>query len=235
MFDEGNEPVDIFADVDAAPAPGASPASDSLASPNAPQVAPGIDSVGGVASGPSKLVLGIVGLVVIGGIGAGVYFFIGGSDESTSVTVGDLVEGDDEMDGEAIIDDGETVEGDDKMVDDGSEKNDDDGLLDNFSADAEGDDGDATANDPILPPDEQSEAFDTDGDGLTDEEELALGTNPQAVDTDGDGLSDREEVRIYKTDPKNPDSDGDTFLDGEEVKAGYNPLGEGRLFGIPTL
>jgi hypothetical protein len=73
--------------------------------------------------------------------------------------------------------------------------------------------------------------IDTDGDGLSDEEEKRYGTDPLEPDTDGDGLSDREEVMVYKTDPLDPDTDKDGYKDGDEVKAGYNPLGEGRLYG----
>ncbi len=48
------------------------------------------------------------------------------------------------------------------------------------------------------------------------------------VDSDDDGLTDDMERRIG-TDPKNPDSDGDGFKDGDETKAGFNPLGEGKI------
>jgi len=82
----------------------------------------------------------------------------------------------------------------------------------------------------VLPP----PPLDSDGDGLTDEDELRLGTDPQQADSDGDGLLDNEEVRIYKSDPMNEDTDKDGFKDGDEVKAGYNPLGPGRLFQVPT-
>lgn len=75
--------------------------------------------------------------------------------------------------------------------------------------------------------------IDTDFDGLTDYEEvMTYKTDPLKADTDGDGLTDYEEVKIYGTDPLNPDTDGDGYSDGEEVKAGYNPLGEGRLEGF---
>lgn len=79
---------------------------------------------------------------------------------------------------------------------------------------------------------QESEELDSDGDGLGDKQELELGLNIYNIDTDGDGLFDREEVFVYKTDPKNKDSDGDTYLDGAEVSAGYNPLGEGKLYDI---
>jgi len=48
-------------------------------------------------------------------------------------------------------------------------------------------------------------------------------------DIDNDGLTDLDEINIYNTHYKNPDTDNDGYLDGEEVKAGYNPLGEGKL------
>ena len=76
------------------------------------------------------------------------------------------------------------------------------------------------------------EIQDTDQDGLTDQEERELGTNIYKIDSDGDGLFDREEIKTYKTDPLNPDTDGDGYLDGQEVKAGYNPLGSGKLYEI---
>ena len=84
----------------------------------------------------------------------------------------------------------------------------------------------------IPPPPPPPGPVDSDGDGLTDEEERALGTDPLNPDTDNDGLFDREEVRVYGTDPLNPDTDGDGYLDGDEVKAGFNPLGPGRLYEI---
>lgn len=71
---------------------------------------------------------------------------------------------------------------------------------------------------------------DNDGDGLSNREELVLGTDINSVDSDGDGLFDKEEVQVYNTFPLDPDSDGDGISDGEEVKAGYDPMGEGKLF-----
>lgn len=85
---------------------------------------------------------------------------------------------------------------------------------------------------PPPPPPPQA-PLDSDGDGLTDEDEAGLGTEPLTADTDGDGLLDNEEVRIYKSDPLNSDTDDDSFKDGDEVKAGYNPIGPGRLFQVP--
>jgi len=73
---------------------------------------------------------------------------------------------------------------------------------------------------------------DSDNDGLTDAEEAALGTNTLNVDTDDDGLFDREEVKVYNSNPLDPDTDGDGYTDGSEVQAGYNPVGEGKLYEI---
>ena len=86
---------------------------------------------------------------------------------------------------------------------------------------------DTAADGPKPMPDD----VDRDKDGLTDSEEAALGTSPTSADTDADGLFDKEEVEVYKTNPLNPDTDGDGYLDGAEVKQGYNPNGEGKLFG----
>lgn len=72
-------------------------------------------------------------------------------------------------------------------------------------------------------------ASDADQDGLTDQEEGSIGSNPLKADSDDDGLFDYEEVKVYGSDPTKNDTDGDSFLDGSEVKAGYNPLGRGKL------
>jgi len=74
------------------------------------------------------------------------------------------------------------------------------------------------------------EPTDSDRDGLDDVREEELGTNPNNSDTDDDELDDASEVLIWKTDPNNPDSDGDGYTDGTEIKAGYNPLGPGKIF-----
>lgn len=80
---------------------------------------------------------------------------------------------------------------------------------------------------------ERLKYLDSDRDGLTDYEEIYIyGTDPYNPDTDGDGLTDRDEVKVFGTDPLNPDTDGDGYLDGEEVRAGYDPLGPGRLLKI---
>lgn len=78
------------------------------------------------------------------------------------------------------------------------------------------------------------EPIDKDADGLDDEKESQAGTDPNNWDTDNDQLGDGDELLIWKTNPLNPDSDSDSYLDGLEVKNGYNPLGEGKLFEVPT-
>lgn len=76
--------------------------------------------------------------------------------------------------------------------------------------------------------------LDNDGDGLTNAEEQAAGTDVSKPDTDGDLLGDREEVQVYGTNPLMADTDSDSFPDGQEVRSGYNPKGEGKLLEIPS-
>jgi hypothetical protein len=94
----------------------------------------------------------------------------------------------------------------------------------------------ATGTPATVPPPSTSVAPDSDGDGLTDAQEAVLGTNPNSPDSDNDGLTDYQEVCIYGTNPLNPDTDGDSYKDGDEVKNGYNPLGPGKLtLPLPTI
>ncbi len=85
-------------------------------------------------------------------------------------------------------------------------------------------------NDKIL----FGESVDSDHDGLDDVREKQLGTDSRKADSDSDGLNDGDEVIIWKTNPLNSDTDGDTYADGSEVFHGYNPLGSGKLFNVPT-
>ena len=85
-------------------------------------------------------------------------------------------------------------------------------------------------NDTIL----FGEPVDTDSDGLDDIREKQLSTDPTKKDTDSDGLSDGDEVLIWKTNPLVEDTDGDGHIDGVEIKNGYNPLGPGKLYNVPT-
>lgn len=117
----------------------------------------------------------------------------------------------------------------------------DSGTDSDGEADATDDDSTSTANDnpattpPATTTSNPASLLDSDGDGLTNARELELGTSVTKSDTDGDGLGDREEVEVYGTNPRKTDTDGDGFLDGQEVAGGYNPNGEGKLFGtVPS-
>ncbi len=147
-----------------------------------------------------------------------------------------LLDIEEDVNGNGIVDPGET--------DPFDADTDDDGLLD-------GQEVRNTGTDPLNP--------DTDGDGVQDGTELGVTTghadtgsgfvpdadpstrtNPLDADTDDDGLSDGEEdangngrVDAGETDPLNPDTDGDGLTDGQEVRddlpnnprteAGYGP------------
>ncbi len=210
MFDDKKAPVDIFADVDKA-APGGA-GSEVVTSPVEPRN----------ARGPSKLLLGIIVLAVLGLGGGGYYFFFAAKKKAPAVV--------------AKADGGKQPADSGRRTADGTAPTPTPTpepptpppptpTDTNTSAPA------PTA--PVQPPEAVQQPVDTDGDGLTDADEAALGTNPQSADTDNDGLSDRDEVKIYGTDPKNPDTDGDGYLDGAEVRGGYNPRGPGKLPSPP--
>lgn len=76
--------------------------------------------------------------------------------------------------------------------------------------------------------------LDTDSDGLDDAYEKKIGTNMLLWDTDSDTLSDGDEVLTWKTNPLKADTDGDGFNDGAEIRNGYNPNGTGKLFPTPS-
>ena len=67
-----------------------------------------------------------------------------------------------------------------------------------------------------------------------DEEEVdggetdVVSSEDAILDSDKDGLTVAEE-RFYGTDSELADTDGDGYEDGEEVRAGYDPLGPGKL------
>lgn len=90
------------------------------------------------------------------------------------------------------------------------------------------------AAEPEPEPEAEPALTDADFDGLNDEEEASRGTQPGNPDSDNDGLFDGEEVSTYRTDPLDPDTDGDGFLDGQEVRNNYNPNGSGKLFNVPS-
>lgn len=74
--------------------------------------------------------------------------------------------------------------------------------------------------------DAESAIMDDDIDGLTAAEESFYGTDPGVADTDGDGFNDGEEVRAG-FDPLGPgklDSDNDGFPDPDEREFGSDPF-----------
>ncbi|MFA6603610.1 MAG: hypothetical protein WCT10_02065 [Patescibacteria group bacterium] len=162
------------------------------------------------SAGPNKLLLGLVGVIVLAAIGGGAYFFLNRSQAPAPAAPTDQAAA---TDVEAQPTQPEAQEPQPEPAAPQAPE--------------------PQPQEPIVPPAVETAPIDSDGDGLSDMEEAQLGTDPQAVDTDNDGLTDFEEVRQYKTDPKKPDTDGDGYLDGAEVKAGYNPLGPGKLPGLP--
>ena len=83
-----------------------------------------------------------------------------------------------------------------------------------------------TTVEPSAEPDQAGALLDSDQDGLTTAEERFYGTDPNVSDTDGDGFSDGEEVRAGY-DPLGPgklDSDNDGFPDPDERKFGSDPF-----------
>lgn len=237
MFDDNNNPStppanlpveapDMFADVDKDMPPAAPNAIDAgllkkkdAALPTADSGVPGISTMP-VSAAPAmysmkepvlgKIVLGVVMLLVLGGLGFGgwwLYSVYSGNDNIPPVA--------ENADNTTATE--EPVQTEQPVV-----TPDTDTADTGITADM--------ANDRIL----FGEPVDTDGDTLDDVREREIGTDPNNNDTDGDTLKDGEEVIIWKTDPLNPDTDGDTFVDGVEVKNGYNPLGPGKLFNVPT-
>lgn len=221
MFDDTQEPKDMFADV---PDPSAQ-----QQKPVAPQVEPTVAQAPAQAASlaPQPQVISpvqamqysepksggagfrlvaivLLSFICIGGAGYAAYRFM--VKDAVSQQVSDVIGGTDgARDSETEGTDGET---------------------------------DATPNTPSPTPDTEVDSgptavVDSDGDGLTNDEERIAGTSVAKPDTDGDGLGDREEVKVYDTDPKKADTDGDGYDDGAEVKNGYNPNGEGRLLEIP--
>lgn len=225
MFDDAQEPKDMFADVpdpsaqqqkaaQPAPAPmqSVSPAAMQPASgapqPQVTSAAPAMQYSEPKSGGAGLRLIAVVliSLVCIGGAGYAAYRFM--VKDAVSQQVSDVIGG------EADSTDSETDET-------------------NTETDA------AT---PTPTPDTETDTetdsgptavVDSDGDGLSNDEERIAGTSVAKPDTDGDGLGDREEVKKYDTDPKKADTDGDGYDDGAEVENGYNPNGEGRLLEIP--
>jgi len=123
----------------------------------------------------------------------------GDSDELVDPTADSdndgLLDVDEDINGNNIVDSGET--------DPNDPDSDNDGLLDGDEVER--------GTDPLLP--------DSDGDEVPDGVEVERGTDPLSPDTDGDGLADGVEIRLG-TDPLNPDTDGDGLADGSEDRDG---------------
>jgi hypothetical protein len=111
----------------------------------------------------------------------------------------------------------------------GNEDSDGDGLLngqeiatgsDPFRADRDEDpDNDNLTNAQEIAAGTKSNDADSDDDFLNDGDEIAATTDPLNPDTDGDGLLDGRESP-FGTNPKLADTDGDTLSDGFEVGFG---------------
>lgn len=244
MFDESNEPTDIFAGVD--------PVDKSAASGSGTSVSEGGSSPSAqvVRSGPPRWLFVLIALVVVGGLVGGGYYFIMSSGEKKS---DDMVTDSPDAGGNGAAENpapqppsGDIGESGDAMPPQPPDVTDgiiapelpdvepsivpEDEIADDVAA------GPATVTTEVVAPTpvpDSEPSLDSDGDGLTDEEEAAIGTDIVNPDTDADDLTDGEEVNIYKTDPLKPDTDGDGYLDGQEVKGGYNPNGEGKLLDVP--
>jgi hypothetical protein len=249
MFDEQNQPEDIFAETDPAKIQqsGTSSASGVLGA--------GTSSLSAVSErvssrSPSKLLFVVIVLIVLSGIGAGVWYFIlrdaGALAPTNSQSNNDQALKPEDITppeppkpvmavcGNAICEPGEESSCLSDCPPNGI------ALCGNGVCDSSETTADCSVDCPptpsapvVIEPEPANQPLDSDGDGLSDEDERSRGTNPQSADTDADGLSDREEVFIYNTDPINPDTDGDGYIDGEEVRAGYNPRGPGKLFNLP--
>lgn len=222
MFDDAQEPKDMFADVPdpsaqqqkpatvqgeptVAQAPTQAPSSAPQPQVFSPAQAMQYSEPKSGGAGFRLVAIVLLSLICIGGAGYAAYRFM--VKDAVSQQVSDVIGGgtDGATDSETDGTDGET---------------------------------DTTPNTPPPTPDTEVDAgpiavVDSDGDGLTNDEERIAGTSVAKPDTDGDGLGDREEVKVYDTDPKKMDTDGDGYDDGAEVKNGYNPNGEGRLLEIP--
>lgn len=230
MFDDAQEPKDMFADVpdssaqqqkttQSAPAvtqeasPVAMQPISAAPQPRAVSVAPPMQYSEPKSGGAGLRLIAVVliSLVCIGGAGYAAYRFM--VKDAVSQQVSDVIGG-------------ETDEETDSKVD---------GATD---SDTNSETNTVTPNTPSSTPDTEVDSgptavVDSDGDGLSNDEERIAGTSVANPDTDEDGLGDREEVKKYGTDPKKTDTDGDGYTDGAEVENGYNPNGEGRLLEIP--
>ncbi|MEK9157287.1 MAG: hypothetical protein AAB448_04140 [Patescibacteria group bacterium] len=204
MFDDAQEPKDMFADVPDPSAQQKKTAQPTVAAPQPQIISPASamqysePKSGG--AGLRLIAVILISLVCIGGAGYAAYRFM--VKDAVSQQVSDVIEGGTES------------------TDDETDTTTNTTPVPDTETDTETDVG-------------PTAVVDSDGDGLSNEEERIVGTSVTKPDTDRDGLGDREEVKKYDTDPKKADTDGDGYDDGAEVENGYNPNGEGRLLEIP--
>lgn len=205
MFDDNQEPKDMFADTPSPTTP-----AESIAAPQPQQVispAQAMQYEAPKTSGAWRIVvIVVISLLCIGAAGYAAYRFM--VRDAVSQQVSDVIGGTtDATKDEEVSEDSTEID--------------------------EGKGGDSKEETPTEVDDGPTAVVDSDGDGLSNDEEREVGTSVAKPDTDGDGLGDREEVKVYDTDPKETDTDGDGYLDGAEVENGYNPNGEGKLLQIP--
>jgi hypothetical protein len=228
MFDDNQEPKDMFADVpDKALVPAAAPAAQSQVSPSpvptiqaqpqqtmTPAQAMQYDTPKSGGAGLRLVAVIAISLLCVGGAGYAAYKFM--VRDAVSQQVSEVIGGGEEesVDEGTAQEEGQDGKGSESSTPTTGTSTDDGGSED------EGDEGSVAV-------------VDSDGDGLSNDEERAAGTSVAKPDTDSDGLGDREEVKFYETDPKKADTDGDGYKDGEEVENGYNPNGDGRLLQVP--
>lgn len=210
------EPIDIFSEADVSAVPAAGEIMEE-----------------GVKNGfPVKIVAIIVGVVVVlGAIGAGVYFFVLNKSASEPTPIEEVLPDEQSIDeatnAENVTSEEQSTE---QPVDEATTA-----LPDQSGQIVPPTEPLAPISQPTpLAPQVVTPPTDSDGDGLTDSEEVQYGTDKNVVDTDNDGLSDREEIQVYETNPLNPDTDSDGYSDGTEVRGGYNPNGPGKLVTIPS-
>ncbi len=211
MFDDPQEPKDMFADVpEIEPATrkigDSAPSAESVPQPQvmSPEQAMAYEAPKG-ASKMRIAILVIISLAAVGGAGYAAFRFM--VKDAVPQQISDVIEQKENENTPTNVNEGSQGEtsGENTVQSEGQKKNDEGNIA----------------------------VIDSDGDGLTNEEERIAGTSVAKPDTDADGLGDREEVKFYETDPIKPDTDGDGYMDGEEVKNGYNPNGEGKLLEIP--
>lgn len=232
MFDDNQEPKDMFADVpEKAPTPaGGAPSMQSQESTSpSPALAPTLQAQPQQTTPPAQamqydapksggaglrlMAVLVISLLCVGGAGYAAYKFM--VRDAVPQQVSEVIGGSEQGEGDGAV----VQEADQSGKGNGGD------ISPNISTD--------NGNGEDIGDGGSVAVVDSDGDGLSNEEERVVGTSVAKPDTDGDGLGDREEVKFYETDPKKADTDGDGYKDGEEVENGYNPNGDGKLLQVP--